>query len=198
MLFSGLPHVGRPNRLMIYDLHTLQNRFYFHSSTIPSLHSSVPLFVERLKSSSVRTVAFPDDGAAKRFGQMFRKMGFELIVCGKVRDGPRRIVKVQDGDPSGKDVVVVDDLVQTGGTLHECALVLKQMGARKVNAFVAHGVFPNGAWKLFSKKLNGSMAEFDRFWVTNSIPTVTDLLPEDDVFEVLDLLPRILEDLDMI
>lgn len=93
--------------------------------------------------------------------------------------------------------MIVDDLVQTGGTLYECALALKAAGAKDVNAFVAHAVFPNGAWKAFSRTLNGSKAVFDHFWLTNSVPSVCSQLPTDDVFEVLDLLPMIIQDLDM-
>ena len=51
--------------------------------------------------------------------------------------------------------------------------------------------------KEFSKNLNGSKAEFDRFWVTNSVPTVCSQLPVDDVFEVIDLLPQIISDLNL-
>ena len=89
--------------------------------------------------------------------------------------------------------------MQTGGTLYECALALRSNGARKVNAFVAHAVFPNSSWKAFCKLPSpGSRAVFDRFWVTNSVPSVVKAFPKDDVFEVLDLMPRIIMDLDML
>lgn len=42
------------------------------------------------------------------------------IVCAKVREGDQRIVRIKEGDPSGRHVVIVDDLVQSGGTLIEC------------------------------------------------------------------------------
>jgi phosphoribosylpyrophosphate synthetase len=142
-------------------------------------------------------VAFPDDGAKKRFELLFRRAGFDIIVCGKVRDGERRIVTVQDGDPRGKNVVIVDDLVQTGGTLYECAQALRAAGAIDTYAYAAHGVFPLGRWKDFSRKLGGRRAVFEKFWLTNSQPTVCNQLPTDDVFEVIDLLPQIISDLDM-
>jgi phosphoribosylpyrophosphate synthetase len=91
----------------------------------------------------------------------------------------------------------VDDLVQTGGTLYECALALKSKGAKTVYAFAVHAVFPHHAWKAFSRTLNGPKCVFERFWVTNSIPVVTAHLPTDDVFEVLDLIPLIEQDIDM-
>ncbi len=94
---------------------------------------------------------------------------------------------------SGKEVVIVDDLVQTGGTLFECGVALKAAGAITVDAFVAHAVFPDECWRHFLR--GGSRAIFDKFWVTNSQPSVTDLLPTNDVFEVLDLMPQIVTDL---
>lgn len=98
---------------------------------------------------------------------------------------------------AGKEVIIVDDLVQTGGTLYECALALKAKGATKVSAFVTHAVFPNGCWRDFCVNLNGPKAVFHKFYITNSVPTVTSSLPEDDVFEIVDLLPQIVQDLDL-
>ena len=94
--------------------------------------------------------------------------------------------------------MIIDDLVQTGGTLYECAMALKAMGAKSIFAFVTHAVFPNSSWQLFSKNLGGSRAVFDKFYMTNSVANVTDHLPKDDVFEVLDLLPQIMTDLEMV
>lgn len=198
ILLSNLPSIGKPARIMIYDIHTLQNRFYFHGSTIASLHTGIPLLLAKISARGIDAVAFPDDGSAKRFGRMFESAGLEKIVCGKIRDGNKRIVQIQDGDPNGKSVVIVDDLVQTGGTLYECAIALRNMGAVRVSAYVTHAVFPRSCWKEFCASHSGSKAAvFDTFWVTNSIPSVTNHLPQDDVFEVLDLVPQVLADLDM-
>ena len=84
------------------------------------------MLVKHLKDtgSNVDCIAFPDDGAAKRFSSMFQGLGFEIVTCGKTRgDGDKRLVTIQDGDCVGKNVVIVDDLVQTGGTLFECGLI---------------------------------------------------------------------------
>lgn len=80
--------------------------------------------------------------------------------------------------------------------MHECGLALLEGGAGQVNAFAAHAVFPHHSWKSFSKTHNGRRAIFEKIWVTNSIPTTTNELPPNDVFEVLDLTPAILKDLD--
>lgn len=95
----------------------------------------------------------------------------------------------------GKHVVIVDDLVQTGGTLYECGQTLLDAGALSVNAYVSHAVFPKESWKRFNK--GGDRACFDKFWVTNSIPSVANALPvEDGIFEILDLKGIIIDDLD--
>ena len=117
-------------------------------------------------------------------------------MCGKTRgEGDVRTVVIQDGDAKDKNIVIVDDLVQTGGTLYESGKLLKEAGAASVTAYVTHAVFPNESWKRFNA--GGDRCCFDKFWVTNSIPTVTEKLPtEDGIFEVMDLLDLIVHDLD--
>ncbi len=158
---------------------------------------------ERIQNSStanknkIDCVAFPDDGAAKRFSALFADIeGLEIVVCGKTRgEGDQRSVIIQDGNVRGKHVVIVDDLVQTGGTLYECGQTLLDAGALSVNAYVSHAVFPKESWKRFNK--GGDRACFDKFWVTNSIPSVANALPvEDGIFEILDLKGIIIDDLD--
>jgi hypothetical protein len=93
-------------------------------------------------------VAFPDDGAAKRFGKMFGDTGrFEVVICGKHREGESgRVITIMEGDPSkGKHVVIVDDLVQSGGTLFECAVALKKRGCPKVSTLEREKV-EKGKW----------------------------------------------------
>jgi hypoxanthine phosphoribosyltransferase len=63
------------------------------------------------------------------------------IICTKVRDGAKRLVQIKEGEPQGRHVVIVDDLVQSGGTLIECHAVLSRNGAK-------HGEFAGraGGW----------------------------------------------------
>lgn len=85
-------------------------------------------------------------------------------------------------------------MVQTGGTLYECGLALKAAGAKTVSAYVAHAVFPNKCWMDFLK--DSKKAIFEKFWITNSQPTIINQLPDDDIFEILDITTQILSDLD--
>lgn len=199
-MLSCMPQAGRPTRVMVYDLHTMQNRFYMSGSALLTTHTAFPLLVEKIRdpSSKIDAVAFPDEGAAKRFGYVFKEAfpNMELVTCGKhrdVNDPLKRTVVIQEGDPVGKQMIIIDDLVQSGGTLYQCALALKNAGATKVSAYCTHAVFPKQSWKKFAK--GGEMAVFEKFYVSNSRIGMTNSLPKDDCFEVLDLLPQILEDL---
>jgi len=60
-----------------------------------------------------------------------------------------REVTIVDGDPDGRHVVIVDDLIMTGGTVLECVNVMKKNGAVKVSAYVTHAVFPQESWRKF-------------------------------------------------
>lgn len=60
----------------------------------------------------------------------------------QVRDGDRRLVRLKEGEPSDRHVVIVDDLIQSGSTIIECQRLLKALGAKHVSAYATHGVFP--------------------------------------------------------
>jgi len=85
-------------------------------------------------------------------------------------------------------VVIVDDLVQTGGTLAEAAKVIKEQEALSVSAYCTHGVFPKNSSNRF---LPGGEYEeaFQNFWITNSIPSVSSQLKDKGPFKVIDLAP---------
>lgn len=195
-MLSGLPHTGGPSRVMFYDLHTLQNRFYLHSGAIATMHSTIPLIKAVLMqpNSPITAVAFPDEGAQKRFGNLFSQ--WVVVTCGKKRVGSERFVVIQDGDCKGRHVLIVDDMVKTGGTLVECAKALSEHGATAVSAFVAHAAFPLGSERRFCK--GGDRCVFESFFVSNSNPTVVErieALGAESVFKVLDILPLLIDDI---
>jgi adenine phosphoribosyltransferase len=180
---------GKPT-IHIYDIHTLQNRFYFDYNKVQiKLHSGIPLLKNKIKTNSI--IVFPDDGAFKRFGHDFQ--GYKTIVCSKVRDGNKRIITIKDKinfpidestlDLYGIELIIVDDLVQSGGTIIECKKALESYGYTKISAYVTHSVFPNEGWKKIID------AKFHKFYTTNSVPEITDKLEliENTPFVVLKL-----------
>jgi len=179
-MVSSVPMtLSGPAQIVIFDIHALQERFYFSDQVIPRLESGVPLLCDKLHQLDNPAVAFPDEGALKRFGRWFE--AYPLIVCHKVREGQERRISVREGRPNDRHVVIVDDLAMSGGTLLECRRALRESGARAVSAYVTHAVFPQGAWRKFRQ------AGFDRFWVTDSVPRQAEILAGQSPFEVLSL-----------
>jgi len=99
--------------LYIFDIHDNHERFYFQHPIIPKFRSALFLINDFIKENTV--ICFPDEGAWKRFGG---RVLVDQILCHKERLGKKREVKIIEGNPRGKDVIIVDDLVMTGGTLH--------------------------------------------------------------------------------
>lgn len=201
-MLSSLPNVGKPIRVMLYDLHTLQNRFYFGNNALATLHTAFPVMIQQIKAASegeeINCIVYPDDGSEKRFKYLFDEdfPDMESVVCSKKRDPDDptvRKVVIKDGSASGKRCLLVDDLVQSGGTLHECAKKLIAEGAESVSAFVTHAIFPGQSWRRFLK--DGDRCIFVKFFVTDSNPHVTDQIPQDDCFTVLNLMSMVVHDI---
>jgi len=190
-LLSSIPkHHSSPTDVIIYDIHTLQNRFYFHDGALATMAKGMPIFkrevLDKLSEEERKNIviAFPDDGSKKRFGVNFEKH-YDIITCGKVREGDKRIVKITDGDPTGRHVYIIDDLVQTGGTLIECMKTLVDKGAAKVSAFVTHVVFPQESWRKF---LPGGVGDgFENFYTTNTCPRMANIINKQGPFKVLSI-----------
>ncbi|CAA7397548.1 unnamed protein product [Spirodela intermedia] len=189
-ILSSIPiSRGGPTSLVIYDIHALQERFYFGDNVLPCFESGVPLLMNRLQElpdSDNISIAFPDDGAWKRFNTLLQH--FPTIICTKVREGDQRIVRLKEGDPRGRHVVIVDDLVQSGGTLIECQKVLAAHGAKKISAYVTHGIFPNRSWERFQHDNGvGPNEGLSFFWITDSCPLTVKEVKNKRPFEVLSL-----------
>jgi len=183
MISAVAPAGPGPVPLYIWDIHALPIRHYFGANISPRFKTGTKLLKERIGDRKM-SIAFPDEGAWKRFKTMFQDSSgtpiYPFIICRKVRDGERRIVTVSEGDVNEKDIVIVDDLIHSGGTILECLRALKAAGARDVNAFATHGVFEDGAWKNFLD------AGFSRVWITDSCPTAS-TIDGKGPFEVLSL-----------
>ncbi|KAK6186865.1 hypothetical protein SNE40_006130 [Patella caerulea] len=193
-MLSNIPLTTKgPAQIMILDIHSLSERFYFSENVIPRLETAVPLLKKVLENRKDLTIAFPDDGAHKRFHSQFPDK--DLIICNKIRDQDKRIVQVKEGNPAGKHVVIVDDLVQTGGTLIECGKALLEKGATGVSAYVTHAVFPKDSWKKFTKSnIEAGKVQFESFWITDSIPHAAEIAKHEP-FKLLSICDVIAESL---
>ncbi|XP_043702449.1 ribose-phosphate pyrophosphokinase 4 [Telopea speciosissima] len=194
-ILSNIPiSRGGPTSLVIYDIHALQERFYFGDHVLPCFETGIPLLIQRLHElpdANNVCIAFPDDGAWKRYYKQLQH--FPMVVCTKVREGDKRIVRLKEGNPAGHHVVIVDDLVQSGGTLIECQKVLAAHGAAKVSAYVTHAVFPKRSFERFTHNDENSEKAFTYFWITDSCPLTVKAIANKSPFEVLSLAGSIAE-----
>lgn len=158
-MLSHLPH-GRAGKTSIhtFDIHALSERFLFNSFQVNAeLHSAMNL----LEAEKDVVIAFPDSWAYKRFENSFP--GHEKIICDKIRQWEERVVTIKEWDPQWKNVIIIDDLIQTWGTIKEASILLKDRWAKSVSAFATHWVFPGDAHIKLAPYL-------DRLIVTDSIP----------------------------
>lgn len=188
MISAVAPAGPGPVPLYLWDIHALPIRHYFGANISPKFKTGTKLLKERLAGQDI-SIAFPDEGAWKRFKTMFSDESgsplFPFIVCRKIREGDARKVTVSEGEVAGRHVVIVDDLIHSGGTTIECLKALKQAGAADVSAYATHGVLEQEAWKKFLH------AGFAHVWITDSCPTTATLVETLSPFEVLSLAPSI-------
>lgn len=186
---ANIPLQRGPAIVITFDLHVPHELFYLGQHARCRALTAIPLFEYIRKQMMDKsdyhcTIAFPDDGAYKRFAHLISPT-MPKILCYKQRFGDNRKVTIVEGDPGEKHVVIMDDLVMTGNTILECRQALIEAGAQKVSVFAPHGVFPQESWKKF---LN---AGFGTIWITDSCPKSAEAVTGKKPFEVLSLAPLI-------
>ena len=135
------------DRVMTCDLHADQIQGFF-DVPVDHIYASA-VFLPYLKNLNLENLAIaaPDMGGAKRANAYARYLECPVIICHKSRERANVVGSITAiGDVAGKDVVIVDDMVDTAGTLAKAANVLKEMGARSVRACATHPVFSGPAY----------------------------------------------------
>jgi ribose-phosphate pyrophosphokinase len=146
-LVANMLHAAGCDRVMTCDLHADQIQGFF-DFPVDHIYASA-VFLPYLKSLNLENLAIaaPDMGGAKRANAYARYLECPVIICHKSRERANVVGSITAiGDVAGKDVVIVDDMVDTAGTLAKAANVLKDMGARSVRACATHPVFSGPAY----------------------------------------------------
>jgi ribose-phosphate pyrophosphokinase len=147
-LIANLLSAAGATRVMTCDLHADQIQGFFD---IPVDHlDGNYIFVPYLKSLNLNNIMFasPDVGGIKRARSFAKFFNAELAVCDKYRKEANKIEAMRlIGEVEGKDVILVDDLVDTGGTLCKAASLLKEKGASSVRAICTHPVLSGKAYE---------------------------------------------------
>lgn len=145
---------GHYNRIITMDLHADQIEGYF-DIPVDNLYSSAILvpYLKNLNLSNL-IIASPDSGGTKRANKYANLLGVEMVMCYKDRSKANEIKSMKlIGDVFGKDVVLVDDIWDTGNTLVTAANIMMEKGAKSVRAAVAHPVASGNAYNLIENSI---------------------------------------------
>ena len=153
------------DRIMTMDFHADQIQGFFEVP-VDHLYASTLFLkeIEKLNSSNL-VIAAPDVGGAKRANSYSKKLNCGLALCHKHRKKPNEIAEMTViGDVAGKEVLIIDDMCDTAGTLTTAADLLMAKGAISVRAFCTHAVLSGPAFE----RINAS--QITELIVTDTIP----------------------------
>ncbi len=164
-MIANLLSAAGASRIMTCDLHADQIQGFFD---IPVDHlDGAYIFIPYLKSLGLKNIMFasPDVGGIKRARYFAKHFNADLAVCDKYRKEANKIESMRlIGEVEGKDVVLVDDLVDTAGTICKAATLLKEKGANSVRAVCTHPVLSGNAYENISNSV------LEEIVVTDTIP----------------------------
>ena len=147
-LVANMLTAAGADRVVTMDLHAPQIQGYF-DIPVDHLDSSaifIP-YIENLELANL-TFAAPDVGSANRIREVASYFECEMVICDKHRKRANEIASmVLIGDVADRDVVLIDDICDTGGTLARSAGLIKDKGARSVRAFCTHPVLSGKAYE---------------------------------------------------
>ncbi len=153
------------DRIITMDLHAPQIQAFFD---IPVDHlDSSAIFIPYIEQLNVKNLTFaaPDVGSAHRIREIASYFEADMVICDKHRKRANEIASmVVIGDVANKDVMLIDDICDTGGTLAKSACLLKEKGAKTVRALCTHPVLSGKAYE----NIDNSVLE--ELIVTDTIP----------------------------
>ena len=164
-LVSNLIREAGADRVLTMDLHAAQIQGFFD---IPVDHlNAEPVISRHFRDLDYKNVVFvsPDVGNVKRTRMHAEKTGSELAIIDKRRtSGTTTVMFNIIGDVEGKDIVMIDDMIATAGTVCEAAKIVRERGARSIRCAATHAVFAGPALERLEK------APFTEIVVTDTIP----------------------------
>ena len=184
-LVADLLAAAGVDRVLALDLHAGQIQGFFNIP-VDHLFAGPPVIVDYLSKKKLRdpVVVAPDAGGVERARAIAKRLNAGLAIIDKRRDGPNvAVVMHLIGDVRDKDAIVIDDMIDTGGTLVQAVGALEREGARRIIAGGVHAVLSGPAVQRLRS------APIEEIVVTNSIPlTPEKLLPTMTVLTVAPLL----------
>ena len=179
-LVANMMQTAGINRVVTMDLHAGQIQGFF-DVPVDNLYGSL-IFLDYLKEKNLKNpiIASPDVGGVARARSFAKKLSLDLVIVDKRREEANKSEVMNIiGDVAGKDVILIDDMIDTAGTIVKAAGAFKEQGAKSVSAFCTHAVLSGPAYeRIESGALDGLV-------VTDTIP----LKQESDRIKVISVAP---------
>jgi ribose-phosphate pyrophosphokinase len=164
-LIADMLSVAGIDRLITMDLHADQIQGFFN---VPVDHlSAVAMFIPHIKQMGLQdiVIASPDTGGTKRANVFAKHLGTDMVICHKTRTKANSIDSMTlIGEVENKDVIIIDDIIDTGGTIAKAADLMKSKGARSVRACATHAVLSGTALERLES------SALDEILLTDTIP----------------------------
>lgn len=193
VIFSSLPRTSLGNYFVFFDLHSEGIPHYFEGHSLIKHIFCKPIIIRyaQLLAEKDFVLACTDAGRAKWVEWLANEMGVNAAFVFKRRSsGEKTAITSISADVEGKDVVIYDDMIRTGGSLINAAIAYKRAGAKKVYAITTHGLFNGNAIENIKK--NGVI---EKVVTTNSHPNCFN--DKDRIIHVESIAPLIVEQLDL-
>ena len=164
-LIADLLSTAGIDRIITLDLHADQIQGFFDCPVDHLLASSIFLpYIQSMKLEDL-VIASPDVGGSKRASSYAKYLGVDLVLCHKQRAKANVVESMKIiGDVQGKNVIILDDMVDTAGTITKAADLMIENGALSVHAFASHGVLSDPATERIEK------SKLTAIYFTDSIP----------------------------
>lgn len=167
-LVANMLKVAGADAVMTCDLHADQIQGFF-DLPVNHLYASYDFLtiLEKMKAElgDTLTLAAPDMGGAKRVNAYAKRLHTPVVICHKTRAKANVVEKITPiGEVEGRDIVIIDDIIDTAGTLTEAANELLRRGAKSVRAFATHPVLSGPAYERIDQ------SALSEVYVTDTIP----------------------------
>ena len=166
-MIAGMIESAGATRVMTMDLHADQIQGFFQIPVDHLYASTIFLpYIQSLKLDDL-CIASPDMGGSKRAYAYAKALNSDVVVCYKQRKKANVISHMElIGDVTGKNVVLVDDMVDTAGTLSKAGDLIIEKGAKSVRAICTHGVLSGNAYEKIEK------SKLEELIITDTVPKI--------------------------
>ncbi len=165
-LMADLLTTAGVSRVITMDLHADQIQGFFNIP-VDHVYSSQTFLTYLRANLDTDNIIFasPDAGGTRRANAYAKALGTGFVICYKQRNKPNEVGSIQlIGDVEGKDVILLDDIIDTGNTICKAAKIIKDSGAKSVRAMITHPLLTGNAYQ------NIQSSELEELIVSDTIP----------------------------